>query len=100
MDEKKARLYSVLIKVAIALVATLFLILFVFQYAKMIGLQNQNDALSGELSALQNQQNTLDEQIDKIADENNPEEPSDEYTIDVAHGNGYVKDGEILIETN
>ena len=100
MDEKKARLFTVLIKTAIAIVAGLFLILFVFQYTKMISLQNKNDNLSTEFSTLQNKQQAVNQQIDKFADKDNQEEPSDEYTIDTAHGNGYVKDGEILIETN
>lgn len=100
MNEKKARLYTVLIKATIAIVAGLFLILFIFQYTKMIGLQNKNDNLSSELSTLQNKQQAVNDQIDKFADKDNQEEPSDEYTIDTAHGNGYVKDGEILIDAN
>jgi|GEM_PF-6833393 len=97
MTEKKARIYTILIKVGIAIIATAFLILFIFQYSKMIKLQNQNDALKSELTYSTQQNNDLQNQIDSIQDPDNEDQPTEEYVVDTAHGNGYVGDDETLI---
>ena len=97
MDEKKARLYTILIRVAIIVVFSAFLILFVYQYSNMIKLQSKSDALSAELAQSTQQNKEINDRINQIQDPDNEEEPSDEYVIDTAHENGYIEDGETLI---
>ena len=100
MNEKKARLYTVLIKVAIAVIATAFLTIFIFQYTKMIGLQNQVDRNNSTLSTLTEQNESLQQQISNIQDPENEDQPNQEYVVDTAHENGYIADGEKLINGN
>lgn len=99
MDIKKARLYTVLIRIGIALVATAFLVLFVFQYSKMIKLQSQKDALSSQYQTAYEQNQSMQEQIDQIKDNENEDQPNQEYVVDTAHENGYVGDDETYIES-
>ena len=100
MSEKKARLYTVLIKVAIAFIATAFLVIFLFQYTNMIKLQNQVDKNNSTLSTLTEQNDNLQQQIANIQNPENEDEPNQEYVVDTAHENGYVADGEKLINEN
>ena len=97
MDEKKARLYTILIRVAIIVVFSAFLVLFISQYSNMIKLQNQSDALNAELAQATQQNKETNEKISQIQDPDNEDQPSEEYVIDTAHENGYVEDGETLI---
>ena len=97
MNQKQARLYTILIKVGIAIIATAFLLLFIFQYSKMIKLQNESDALSSQLAQSTQQNQQMQDQINQIQSSENEDEPNEEYVIDTAHGNGYVGDGETLI---
>ena len=97
MNEQKARIYTVLIKVAIAIIATVFLFVFVIQYANMIKLQNEKDRLNTELANSTQYNNYLEEQIESIQDPNNEDMPNEEYVVDTAHENGYVQDGETII---
>ena len=100
MDIKKARLFTILIKVGIAIVATAFLVLFVFQYSKMIKLQNQKDSLSYQYQSAYDQNQSMQEQIDKIQDGDKEDQPNEEYVVDTAHQNGYVGDDETYINSN
>ena len=97
MDIKKARLYTILIKVGIAVVAAAFLVLFICQYSKMIKLQKQSDSLNYQYQSAYEQNQSMQDQIDKIQNPDNEDEASEEYVVDTAHGNGYVSDGETLI---
>ena len=97
MSEQKARIYTILIRVAIIVVFSAFLILFVFQYANMIKLQSKSDALNAELAQSTQQNKDMQDQINQIQNPDNEDQPTDEYIIDTAHENGYVEDGETYI---
>ena len=68
MSEKKARIYTVLIKIAIVVFAILFLVLFMFQYKNMINLQNKVDENNSTLTTLTEYNKSLQQQYENIKD--------------------------------
>ena len=100
MSEKKARIYTVLIKIAIVVFAILFLVLFMFQYKNMINLQNKVDENNSTLTTLTEYNKSLQQQYENIKDPENENKPNKEYVVDTAHENGYVSEGEKVVNGN
>lgn len=93
IDEQKAKLISICIKVAITVVALTFFAILLSQYIMMSNLTKQNASLNAQLSNVSEQAQTVKAEYDNLTGDG-----KNEYYTDTARDKfDYTEDGEILI---
>jgi cell division protein FtsB len=91
MTENKAKIYSILIKIAIGIVFSVLIIVLLYQYITLGKLNNKYDSLSNDYTALQAEKTDLEKQQKDIEDN------YEEYVTDYARDKfNYTDEDEIL----
>ena len=92
MTENKAKTYSIIVKTAICVIIGLLAVILVWQYANINALNNQNQQLQAEYSAL------AQEHEDILAKKQAVENNYEDYVADYVRDNfDYTQQDEILI---
>lgn len=95
MEEKHAKLVSILIKTAIVIAFSIIAIILLWQYIQIAKLNATNDKLNAELSSATQQSSSLNNQKNEIT--NNYEEYVADYVRDKYN---YTEKDEIIINKN
>lgn len=92
MAENKVKLYSLLIKIGIGIVAGIFVIILAYQYITIGKLNSEYNSLKTQETALQTQYDDYESQKSEI------ESDYDSFVKDYARDeHNYTQEGEILI---